>query len=44
MRMLCVYCESHFTSVFIVYFRLSKILLDMQDDSDVAESLMHVVK
>ena len=41
MCMLCVYCEIHFTRVFIVHFRLSKILLDLQDDSDVAESLMH---
>ena len=40
----CVYCEIHFTRLFIVHFRLSKILLDLQDDSDVAESLMYVVK
>ena len=40
----CVYCEIHFTRVFIVHFRLSKILLDLQDDSDVAESLIRVVK
>ena len=39
MCMLCVYCEIHFTRVFIVHFRLSKVLLDLQDDSsDVAES------
>jgi len=38
MCMLCGYCEIHFTRVFIVHFRLSKILLDLQDDSDVAES------
>ena len=38
MCMFCVYCEIYFTRVFIVHFRLSKILLDLQDDSDVAES------
>ena len=38
MCMLCVYCEIHFTRVFIVPSRLTKILLDLQDDSDVAES------
>ena len=45
MCILYVYCEIHFTRVFIVHFRLSKILLDLQDDSsDVAESLIHVGK
>ena len=34
----CVFIVKWITRVFIVHFRLSKILLDLQEDSDVAES------